>query len=117
MKTLPSLNAASASALAWWRLGSERGLVAGHAHAAAAAAGRRLDEYRVTGRARELHRLIVGLDESLAAGNGGHLRGLRDCLGLVLVAELVHRRDGRADELDADSRHCSANLLFSERKP
>src|SRR5205807_8151120 len=49
----------------------ERRLVAGHAHAAAAAAGRRLDEHREADGPRERERLSLILDEALAAGHDG----------------------------------------------
>ena len=75
-------------------------LVAGHAHAAAAAAGRRLDEHRVADRAGESQGLLLVVDQPLAAGHDGHAGLLRQLAGLVLVAEPAHRLVRRADELD-----------------
>ncbi len=69
-------------------------------HPLAAAAGRRLDEHRVADLVREVERLLLGLDEAVAAGDGGDVRGLRHDLRPGLVAELVHGLGRRADELE-----------------
>ena len=45
-------------------------------------------------------RFLVGGDEPVAARHRGDFRGPGDGLGLVLVAEFVHRRGGGADELE-----------------
>ena len=75
-------------------------VVAGHAHAAAAAAGRRLDEDRVAHLVGQLQGLGVGVDQPFAAGHDGHAGFLGEFAGFVFVAQEPHRLLWRADELD-----------------
>ena len=75
-------------------------VVAGDAHAAAAAAGRRLDQHRVADLVGQRQRLGLVLDQPLAAGHDGDAGLLGELAGLVLVAQPPHRLLRRADELD-----------------
>src|SRR5262249_36218736 len=80
--------------------GLQTDVIAGDPHAAAAAAGRRLDEHGEADRVRQPQRLAVVGDESLTAGYDGYAILLRQLAGLVLVAQQAHRLLGRTDELD-----------------
>ncbi len=72
----------------------------GDAHAASAAAHRRLDHHREAQLRRQLMGLLVGLD-GRAAGQDRHVGLLSDVAGHDLVAELFEDLDARADEDDA----------------
>ena len=81
--------------------GLQADVVAGNAHAAAAAARRRLDEDGIA------HRRGPGqsacsssVDQPLAAGHDGNAGLLGQLAGLVLVAQPLHGFLRRADELD-----------------
>ena len=75
-------------------------VVAGHAHAAAAAAGRRLDQHRIADLFGQTQGLRFVVNQALAAGHDGDAGLLGQLAGLVLVAEQLHRLVRRADELD-----------------
>ena len=78
----------------------ERRLVAGHAHAASAAAGRRLYEYREADGSGEPQRFLLTRNQPFAAGHDGDAGLDGEFAGLILVAEQVHGLVRRADELD-----------------
>ena len=80
--------------------GLQRQIVQGDAHAAPAAAGRRLDQHRKTQLVGQRHGLRLALDQSLAAGHGGDVDFLGQFSGGVLVAHQGHRLVRRPDELD-----------------
>ncbi len=75
-------------------------LIMRSAHPAAAAAGGRLDHHRVTKLLCDFHRLILCLNDSIAAGRYRHAGFARSRTSSVLVAHRLHRTRGRADELD-----------------
>ncbi len=80
--------------------GQQRGFIAGHAHAAAAAARRRLDEYRKTHRTGQLERVLFLFNQPFAAGHDRHAGFLGEFARLILVAQSLHRLGRWADELD-----------------
>ena len=71
------------------------------AHAAAAAAGRRLDQHRVAGLVGEGARRLERAQRLGRARHHGHAGRLRDLARRDLVAERVDRLGRRADEDDA----------------
>ena len=75
-------------------------IVQGHAHAAPAAAGRRLDQHRKAELVGQRDGLALALDQPLAAGHGGNVDFLGQSPGGVLVAHQGHRLVRGADELD-----------------
>src|SRR4029453_15834525 len=80
--------------------GFKAGLIMRSAHAAAATAGSRLDHHRVPKFFRDLYRLVLCLDDSIAAGGYRYAGFARSGTSSVLVAHRLHRTRGRADELD-----------------
>ena len=82
------------------------------AHAAAAAAGGRLDDHRVADVLRELERLLFALDRAVAAGQNRHARLLHHAARARLVAHQADDLRVGADELDvarlADFREVGA---------
>ena len=74
--------------------------MSGHAHAAAAAAGRRLDQHGKAELVGERNGLGLVLDQPFAAGHGGHVDFLGQLPGGVLVAQQRHRLVRGADEVD-----------------
>src|SRR5262249_8031918 len=66
-------------------------VVSGDAHAAAAAAGRGLDQHGIADLPRDLESLILGGDQSFGSWHEWDFGLPGDLLGLVLVAELAHR--------------------------
>ena len=78
----------------------ETDVIVGDAHAAAATAGRRLDQDRETQRVRQFQRLGIGLDQALAARHNRHSGLLGQLAGLILVAQAAHGFVRRTDELD-----------------
>src|SRR6476620_7946297 len=80
--------------------GFEAGLIMRNAHAAAATAGSRLDHHRVPKFFRDLYRIVLCLDDSVAAGRYRHAEFARRRASSVLVAHRLHSTRGRADELD-----------------
>ena len=70
------------------------------AHAAAAAAGRRLDDDRIADLLGRLDRLVLGLDRSVGARQDRHARLLHDAARPCLVAHQPDDLRGRPDELD-----------------
>ena len=78
----------------------ERQVVRRHAHAAAAAAGHRLDQHGKADLVGEAQRFLVAGDHALAAGHDGHAGLAGQIAGRVLVAELGHRLRAGADEVD-----------------
>src|SRR6476620_3193206 len=79
--------------------GFEAGLIMRSAHAAATAAGGRLDHHRVAEFFRDFYRLFLCLDDSIAAGRYRHADFACSRASSVLVAHRLHRTRGRADEL------------------
>ena len=75
--------------------------VARELHAAAAAAGGRLDDDRVAEGLGDLAGLVEGGDRTVGAGDAGHAERLHRLLGGDLVAHDADVLGGRADEGDA----------------
>jgi len=73
---------------------------AGDSHPLAATAGRRLDQHRIADLFGDLDRLVIIRDQTVAAGDDRHAGLDRDRTGGVLVAQLLHRLGGWADEVD-----------------
>ena len=73
---------------------------ADHAHAAAAAAGHRFDDHRVAEILRDLLRLLLALDGTLAAGKNRNARLLHRAARARLVAEQPNHIRRRPDEAD-----------------
>ena len=69
----------------------EAGLVMRDAHAAAAAAGSRLDHDRIPDFFRDFDRVLLGLDDSIAAGRDRYAGFARSGASRVLVAHRMHR--------------------------
>ena len=82
--------------------GLQADVVAGHAHAAAAAAGRRLDQHRDSrSRRASCSGLgLVGRSARRCRARRARSASLGQLAGLVLVAQPAHRLVRRADELD-----------------
>src|SRR3954447_3764747 len=78
--------------------GCKAGLIMCGAHPAAAPPGGRLDHHRITKLLCDSHRLILGLNDSVAAGRYRHASFARSCTSSVLIAHRLHRSRGRADE-------------------
>ena len=78
---------------------------AGELHAAAAAAGGRLDDHRVAERLSDLPRLVERRHRAVRAGNAGHAELLHRLLGGDLVAHQPDVLGGRADEDEAVVLH------------
>jgi hypothetical protein len=72
----------------------------GEPHALAAAAGRGLHHHRVADVAGDPHRILGGRDVAEEAGHDVDARGLRELLGLDLVAHCRDRLWRRADKGD-----------------
>ena len=68
-------------------------------HAAAAAAGGRLDQHRKADLVGDLRRLVVGADAAVRAGHDGNAELLGGALGLDLVAHQADVLGLRADEM------------------
>jgi hypothetical protein len=68
------------------------------AHAAPAAAGRRLDQDRKPDLAGSAGEPAVVLRVTVIAGHGGHAGGCRDALGFDFRAHPLHRHRGGSDE-------------------
>ena len=75
-------------------------LIMRSAHPAATAAASRLDHHRVAKLLCDLHRIVLCLNDSIAAGRYRHAGFARSRTSSVLVAHRLHRTRGRADELD-----------------
>src|SRR5262249_7103379 len=75
-------------------------IVVGDAHTASAAAGRRLDEYRIAHFAGQRQRLLGAFEQARAAGHNRDAGLLRHLARLVLVAQALHGLRRRADEGD-----------------
>ena len=71
----------------------------GDLHAAAAAAGGRLDQHRKADRLRDRHRVVVGPDRAVGAGHHRNAEPLGGALGLDLVAHDADVLGLRADEM------------------
>ncbi len=80
--------------------GFEGQIVEGDAHAAAAAARRRLDQHRKTQLMGKRHRVGFVADQPVAAGHRRNVDLFCQFSGGVLVAQQGHRLVRRADELD-----------------
>ena len=70
------------------------------AHPASAAAGGRFNHHRVTELLCDFHRLVLCLNDSIAAGRYRHAGFACSRTSSVLVAHGLHRTRGRPDELD-----------------
>ena len=79
----------------------EAHVIACDAHATTTTTGGSLDQYRKTNVMSDAQGLTIGLDRTIAAGNGRHIVGLGQAAGSGFVAQEPHRFLGRADELDA----------------
>src|SRR5262245_15507601 len=75
-------------------------LIMRSAHPAAAAAAGRLDHHRVAKLLCDFHRLILCLNDSIAAGRYRHAGFACSSTSSVLVAHRLNRTRGGADELD-----------------
>jgi hypothetical protein len=101
-----------ATALCRCRLGMH------HAHAAATAAARGLDDHRIADLARDAHVLgVVIAQRPTGARHTGHARRLHRADRGDLVAHQANHVGARADEDEADSFDRSAKSAFSARKP
>src|SRR4029453_3780115 len=80
--------------------GFEAGLIMRSAHAAAPAAGSRLDHHRVPKFFRNLYRIVLCLDDFIAARRYRYAGFARSSTSSVLVAHRLHRTRRGADELD-----------------
>ena len=72
----------------------------GDAHAAPAAAGRRLHQHGVADLVGDAQGLVLALERGRGAGNRINLGLAGDILRLDLIADAPHRLHVRADELD-----------------
>src|SRR5262245_43305832 len=75
-------------------------LIMRSAHPAAAATAGCFDHYRVPELLCDFHRLILCLNDSIAAGRYRHAGFARSSTSSVLVAHGLHRTGRRPDELD-----------------
>ena len=98
--------------------GLEADVVAGHAHAAAAAAGRRLDQHGIAHLLGQAHGLGLIGDQPVAAGHHGHAALLGESCGprSCCRAGAWPPAGGPMNSILHD-RHTSAKWAFSERKP
>src|SRR5256714_1200357 len=80
--------------------GCKAWLIVRTAHSAAAAAAGRFNHHRVPELFCDSHRLILCLNDSIAAGGYRHAGFPRSRTSSVLVTHRLHRTRGRADELD-----------------
>ena len=78
----------------------QRQVVGRHAHAAAAAAGRGLDQHGKADFVGQPHRFFFVADQPIAARHDGHFGLAGHFAGRVFVAQLRHRFRRRADEVD-----------------
>src|SRR5947208_2001852 len=80
--------------------GCKAWLIVRSAHSAAAAAAGRFNHHRVPELFCDSHRLILCLNDSIAAGGYRHAGFPRSRTSSVLVTHRLHRTRGGADELD-----------------
>ena len=97
--------------------GLKTDVVAGHAHAAAAAAGRRLDQHRVADAVRQSQGLGIAGNQALTAGHHRHAILLGQFASLVFVAQQFHGPFGGPINSILQPRQTSAKCGFSVRKP
>src|SRR5207248_6533926 len=96
--------------------GCKAWLIVRSAHPATAAAAGRFDHYRVAELFCDSHRLILCLNDSIAAGGYRHAGFPRSRTSSVLVTHRLHRTRGRADELDvAAFADCHEMRVLSEK--
>src|SRR5262245_14162552 len=74
-------------------------LVMRSAHPSTAAAGSRFYHHRVAKSFCDFHRVVLCLDNSIAAGRYGHAGFACSRTSSVLIAHRLHRTRGRSDEL------------------
>ena len=97
--------------------GPQADVVVDDAHAAAAAAGDRLDDDGVADLVGELHRLAFVRKDPFRAGDDGDLGLVGDLAGLDLVAQQPHGLEPGPMKPMPQSRQISAKLAFSARNP
>src|SRR5258708_4442663 len=94
----------------------EARLIMRSAHAAATTDRNRLDHHRVSKFFRDLYRMVLCLDDSIAAGRYRYSGFPRSGASSIHVAHRLHSTRGRADDLDnaAFADHQKMRILGEE---
>ena len=110
-------NAASPSRTAAFERRFEIGMPVDAAHAAAAAAGRRLDQHRIADLVGLLLEEFRVLPLAVIAGHDRHAGLLHQRLGAVLQPHGADRRGGGPTKTNPACAQASAKSAFSDKKP